>query len=64
MIREVLSGARRDEARSIVVANAAAALLVGGQARDLKEAARRAADSVDSGAAQEKLDQLVRATNA
>jgi anthranilate phosphoribosyltransferase len=64
LIRDVLLGTRRDEARAIVVVNAAAALLVGGQAEDLKEAAQRAEESIDSGAAQEKLDQLVRATNA
>jgi len=64
IIRAVLSGARRDEARAIVVANAAAALLVGGEAESLVEAARLAAESIDSGAAMNKLEQLVRSTNA
>ena len=63
VIREVLSGARRDEARAIVVANAAAALFVGGLSESLIEAAQRAAQSIDTGAAGKKLEQLVSATN-
>ena len=63
VMREVLSGARRDEARALVVANAAAALFVGGVVDDLPEAAQLAERSIDSGAAQMKLEQLVRATN-
>jgi len=59
-----LSGARRDEARAIVVVNAAAALLVGGAANDLREAAALAEKSLDSGASQMKLQQLIKATNA
>jgi len=64
VIREVLSGVRHDEARALVVVNAAAALFVGGVAENLGEAAGRAAQSIDSGAASEKLEQLVQATNA
>jgi anthranilate phosphoribosyltransferase len=56
-IRELLTGARRDEARDLVVANAA------GAAESLYEAARLAEKSIDTGAAQGKLDQLVAATN-
>jgi anthranilate phosphoribosyltransferase len=63
IIREVLAGKRRDEARALVIANAAAALLVGGLSHDLKEAAEMAEHSIDSGAAREKLDRLVEATN-
>lgn len=59
----VLDGTRRDEARSLVVANAAAALFVGGCAADLHAAARLAEHSIDSGAAEHKLDELVKATN-
>jgi anthranilate phosphoribosyltransferase len=62
-IREVLTGARRDAARSLVIANAAAALFVGGLCADLREAATLAANSIDSGAAQERLEELVIATN-
>jgi anthranilate phosphoribosyltransferase len=62
VIREVLQGSRRDEARQLVVANAAAALFVGGAAPDLYSAARLAEKSIDDGAALEKLEQLCRAT--
>ena len=58
IIREVLSGGRRDAARDLVVINAAAGLHVGGVAGDLREAARLAAHSIDSGAALAKLNQL------
>src|SRR5882672_5068181 len=64
VIREVLSGVRHDEARALVVVNAAAALFVGGLAETLYEAARRAEQSIDAGAANAKLEQLVQATNA
>jgi anthranilate phosphoribosyltransferase len=63
IIREVLTGERRGAGRSLVLVNAAAALLVGGLASDLREAARRAEESIDSGAALAKLEGLVKATN-
>jgi anthranilate phosphoribosyltransferase len=63
IISQVLTGARRDEARDLVIANAAAALFVGGVAADLREAARLAERSLDTGAAQDKLAGLVEATN-
>ena len=63
-VRAILEGHRRDAARSLVVANAAAALFVGGVADDLGEAARLAEASIDDGAAHAKLQELVRATNA
>lgn len=62
IIRDVLSGARRDQARMLVAANAAAALHVGGVADDLREAARRAEESIDCGAALRKLEELIAAT--
>jgi anthranilate phosphoribosyltransferase len=42
--------------------NAAAALVVGGRARDLKEGVELAGRSIDAGAAREKLERLVRLT--
>lgn len=63
IIRQVLTGERHDEARSLVLANAAAALLVGGLAQDLKEAARQAEQSIDSGAAYSTLERLIAETN-
>jgi anthranilate phosphoribosyltransferase len=64
LIRGILSGQQRDEARALVVANAAAALYVGGKAHTLKEAAELAEQTLDSGAAAKKLDELIRATNS
>jgi anthranilate phosphoribosyltransferase len=61
IIRSVLagdSGATRD----IVIVNAAAALLVGRRESDLKAAVALAADSIDSGAARGKLEQLIQFT--
>jgi anthranilate phosphoribosyltransferase len=63
IIREVLAGTRRDEARALVVLNAAAAFVVGGLCDDPKAAASLAEKSIDSGEALKKLEQLVKATN-
>jgi len=63
IVYEVLDGKRTDEARSLVIMNAAAALLLGGAAADLREGARVAAHSIDSGAARGKLDLLIEATS-
>lgn len=48
--------------RDITLLNAAAAIYVAGRAGSLKEALPRAAESIDSGRAMEKLDALKRAT--
>ncbi len=63
IIRDVLASRRRDEARSLVILNAAAALVIGGIAKDLMHAARLAEQSIDSGMAQNKLERLVQITN-
>ncbi len=63
IIRDILSSKRRDEARSLVIINAAAALVIGGIAKDPVHAARLAEQSIDSGQAQNKLDRLVQTTN-
>lgn len=52
-------GVRRD----IVLINAAAGLAASGRARDLKEGITIAAESIDSGAAQRKLEQMKAFTN-
>ena len=62
-ITEVLGGARQDIARSLVVANAGAALLVGGLAASMIEGVRLAEQSIDTGAALAKLERLIEATN-
>jgi anthranilate phosphoribosyltransferase len=64
IIHSVLTGERRDAARRLVVINAASALFVGNVAKDFNEAARLAEQSIDSGAAKKKLDELVHATTA
>ena len=64
IIRDVLLGKRQDEARALVVINAAAALHVGGAAGDLLDGVRLANESIDGGRAAEKLDQLIQITNA
>ncbi len=63
IITDVFSGKRRDEARSLIILNAAAALLVGGTADSPVHAARLAEQSIDSGQAQNKLDRLIQTTN-
>ena len=63
IIREVLNGGGNRTARELVVINAAAALFVGDAADNLDEAARLAEQSIDSGAARGKLDELIRATS-
>jgi anthranilate phosphoribosyltransferase len=61
IVRAVLEG-EPGPRRDIVVANAAAALLVAGRAPDLKTAVPIAAESIDSGAAKRKLDELLEFT--
>ena len=63
IVSGVLSGERMDEARALVVMNAAAALHLGGVAADLFEGARLAAQAIDSGEAGRKLDLLIEATS-
>ena len=58
LIRRVLGGGV-GPARDIVVINAAAAVWVTGVAADLEQAARRCEEAIDSGAAADKLEQLV-----
>ena len=50
--------------RDIVLANASAALVAAGRAADFPEGVRLATESIDSGAAREKLDSLARFTQA
>jgi anthranilate phosphoribosyltransferase len=61
--REVLAGVKGAH-RDIVVLNAAASLVVGRQARTLREGLSAAAASIDSGAAARRLNDLVRFTQA
>ncbi|CAN5221998.1 anthranilate phosphoribosyltransferase [soil metagenome] len=63
IIKEVLASKRRDEARSLVVMNAAAALVIGGITKEPMHAARLAEQSIDSHSAQVKLERLIQTTN-
>lgn len=60
MARRILDGADRGPRRDMAIMNAAAAILVAGEAATLKDAARIAAESLDSGRAKAKLEALVR----
>jgi len=64
IVSDVLAGRRKDEARALVVMNAAAALFLGGAAGDLREAAKMAVNAIETGAAQEKLNLLIEATSS
>jgi len=61
-LRDVLNGAK-NAYRDIALLNAALALIVAERAADLREGAAIAAQALDSGAARDKLDALVRASN-
>ena len=63
IVYDVLAGKRTDEARALVIMNAAAALMLGHAAGDLRKAAVLAANSIDSGAALGKLERLIEATS-
>lgn len=61
IIREILTGKRKDAARSLVLINAAAALFIGGKAVNLQDAVKIANESLESGKALEKLENLIEA---
>jgi len=60
---DVLRG-KKGAFREVAVLNAAAALIVAGKAKNLKDGAALAATSIDSGEAEGKLDRLVVVSNA
>jgi anthranilate phosphoribosyltransferase len=59
----VLLDGRRGPLRDIVLLNAAAALVVAGRARDLRQGVDQAASAIDSGAARRCLERLIAITN-
>jgi anthranilate phosphoribosyltransferase len=61
-LRAVLAG-EKNAYRDIAVLNAAAGLVVAAKASDLREGARLAEAALDSGAAQAKLEELIRVSN-
>ncbi len=58
IVKEILQG-RKGSKRDIVCLNAAPAMVAGQKAKTLKEGFRMAQQTIDSGAAAEKLDRLV-----
>jgi anthranilate phosphoribosyltransferase len=61
ILRDVLGG-QRGACRDAALANAAAALVCAGAAKDLRDGVRIGAESIDRGHAGDKLDRLVAAT--
>jgi anthranilate phosphoribosyltransferase len=61
--RDVLGGADRGARRDVVLLNAAAALVVSEVADNFEDGWKRAGELIDSGAATEKLNRFVEATN-
>jgi anthranilate phosphoribosyltransferase len=62
LTRRILGG-EKGGAREVVLLNAAAALMAAGRAEGFEDGLRLAAESIDSGAARDKLERLVRFTN-
>jgi anthranilate phosphoribosyltransferase len=62
IMHDILRG-RKGPKRDIVCLNAAAAMVVGGKAKTLKDGFRLAQQTIDSGAAAEKLERLIAYTN-
>lgn len=63
IIMRVLKGDRGPQ-RDVVLMNAAAALVCGGKAKNLKDGVKLAMRSIDSGAALSKLEKLIELTNS
>lgn len=62
-LREVLDG-KRNAYRNVALINAAAALVVAGKAKDLKEGVALGTKALDTGAATDRLTRLVAVSNA
>lgn len=62
-IRDVFAGKNKGPRRQVVVLNAAGALLIGGKANSFSEGIQLAGEIIDSGAAQNKLKQLITASH-
>lgn len=60
----ILDGTERGAKRDIVLLNAGATLYVGGVAESMEAGVKLAAEAIDSGAAAQKLKQLVRVSNS
>jgi anthranilate phosphoribosyltransferase len=63
-IRSVFAGELKGARRNVILLNAAGALIVGGKATDFKDGISLASELIDSGLAEEKLDQLCVMSNS
>lgn len=63
ILQEVLKGAGGPR-QDIVIINSAAAIVAGEKAKDFKEGIKLARESIDSGAAKEKLEKLIEISNS
>ena len=61
LVEEIFEG-KKGPLRDVVLLNAAATLVVAGEAADIEEGLAHAAESIDSGAAAGKLQGLIRVT--
>jgi anthranilate phosphoribosyltransferase len=64
MIKDVFSGKEKGPRRQAVILNAAGALMIGDQADSLKEGVKLAQEIIDSGKAQDKLNELIEASHS
>ena len=62
--QEILKGKRHGGARAIVILNAAAAIVAGEKVDTLEEGIKLAEKSIDSGAALDKMNKLIEASNS
>src|SRR5262245_64262770 len=60
---DVLKG-KKGPLRDVAILNAAAALIVAGKAKDLRQGATLAAKSIESGEAEGRLERLIAVSNA
>jgi len=62
VIRDVFSGRNKGPRRQAVILNAAGAMFIGGKAKSFAEGIQLADEIIESGAAQDKLNQLITAS--
>jgi anthranilate phosphoribosyltransferase len=58
----LLKGDEQGTRRNVVLLNSAAAIMIGGKAKDLSDGIKKAAESIDSGKANKKLEDLIKFT--
>jgi anthranilate phosphoribosyltransferase len=63
LLRRILNGEKIPQ-RNVVLINAAAALVAGNKAPDLKDGFKLATEIIDSGSAKNKLEQMIRVSNS